>query len=514
MSDDEGGGDFFGGGDEGGGMFGDGDSDYDGDDVGEDSPCAKIGTSLVCMCIGLIGFPMVLFGLGANEKNYVCNDKTILYAEDRTVTLPCDTNAAHMVAKDGFGYLQCPVRVDGMETFNWCSFNGDCPANANSLMQFTSSAGYQEVEISQCTESCTTTKSKQGGRNVKTTTCDYSLEWTTQRVSSDNFHDKHKAVQACRLDEHVGNPFLPSNMKTSPETKWAVGPLRASDVKEAVPITDSNSYTIPSNVYNKLGLIHDVEIVCPVCKNKAKETVDHIMYKNGEYLDPFKMWTDGSFFYSCRNANDNTAGCIRVSYRQGLILGDKPSILAHFDERGTAVKQDVPSSWGCGKSSTFWIRFYGIQTSFEQMLEHLRAENTMALYGFRIGLLIAAFFTVYCWFCPCMAIADVIGDFLNYIPCVGGYMEDMLEAGASYIACGLACCIGPPTGIFIMGLVWLAMRPVVGLCVLLLGCCCCGIGGAIAYSAKQYFADKPKRRKKKKVEEDGVEEGLLEDAVE
>lgn len=55
-----------------------------------------------------------------------------------------------------------------------------------------------------------------------------------------------------------------------------------------------------------------------------------------------------------------------------------------------------------------------------------------------LGLCFAAL-TVYCCFAPISAAADVVGDYIRCIPCVGETLEDLLEGMVDALLCAVSC---------------------------------------------------------------------------
>ena len=100
-----------------------------------------------------------------------------------------------------------------------------------------------------------------------------------------------------------------------------------------------------------------------------------------------------------------------------------------------------------------------------------------------LGLLFCAV-TIYCCFSPISAAADVVGDYLRCIPCVGPTLEDLLEGMVDALLCAVSCAIGCSCGLLVIAITWLVMRPLVGsglLAVCLVLFCC---GYAIARQNK------------------------------
>jgi len=91
-----------------------------------------------------------------------------------------------------------------------------------------------------------------------------------------------------------------------------------------------------------------------------------------------------------------------------------------------------------------------------------------------LGLCFVAI-TIYCCFAPISAAADVIGDLIGCLPCVGDFLEDLLEGMVDTLLWIVSCALGCSCGLLVISLTWLVMRPLIGggllLVCLVLGCC-------------------------------------------
>ena len=106
--------------------------------------------------------------------------------------------------------------------------------------------------------------------------------------------------------------------------------------------------------------------------------------------------------------------------------------------------------------------------------------NSTSTWIIRVLGLCFTVVTVYCCFAPISAAADVVGDFLRCIPCVGETLEDLLEGMVDALLCAVSCAIGCSCGLLVIAITWLVMRPLIGGGVLLvcmvLFCCAYAIG--------------------------------------
>merc|ERR1719258_700558 len=96
------------------------------------------------------------------------------------------------------------------------------------------------------------------------------------------------------------------------------------------------------------------------------------------------------------------------------------------------------------------------------MIAQLKKENDAQTWGLRAAGLICAWLALYCCFAPIATSADLMGDVVSQIPCIGGMLESTLEGVVEMFLCVISCGFGCSFGLFVIALVWLSMRPVVG----------------------------------------------------
>ena len=94
----------------------------------------------------------------------------------------------------------------------------------------------------------------------------------------------------------------------------------------------------------------------------------------------------------------------------------------------------------------------------------------------------------------------MVGDYLRCLPCVGSFLEDLLEGMVDVLVWMVSCAVGCSCGLLVIAIVWVVMRPQVGagllLVCLVLGCC--------AYAmAQQHKNNRDSNRAYSKDVEDG-----------
>ncbi|CAE7539644.1 unnamed protein product [Symbiodinium necroappetens] len=175
-------------------------------------------------------------------------------------------------------------------------------------------------------------------------------------------------------------------------------------------------------------------------------------------------------------------GCMQIRYFKNW---DASVSLISKIEGGYTVPMQVPASWGCSTSSFDALSAGSMSlASFSAQLEDANATRTWFL---RVLGLVFTWLTVYCCFQPIAAAADIVGDCLAYIPCVGEFMEDLLEGMVDTLLCMVSCGVGCSCGLLVIGIVWLFMRPLIGGGLLLV----CVVLGICAFAvAHQHKANK------------------------
>eukprot|EP00929_Paragymnodinium_shiwhaense_P045671 TRINITY_DN23302_c1_g1_i2.p1 TRINITY_DN23302_c1_g1~~TRINITY_DN23302_c1_g1_i2.p1 ORF type:complete len:469 (-),score=89.95 TRINITY_DN23302_c1_g1_i2:297-1703(-) len=446
----------------------------------EQGPMGKITSGFCAMCVGCIALPTCLFLLATNEQRYVCAMKEIIYAQDNVVELPCSLTGMPTIPADDFGFFACPIQLSSLTEYSWCTFNGGGSGTAcaaGDVFSFASSAATQTVEMVVCNEECS---SKKEGKSTQES-CSYSAQWTSL-LMHDTFKDVTKAQSSCPGLSNFGgsNPALPLSPKT--QTHYTPAPLLAGT-------SPTDAYKIDAQLIQQAYPSHSVPLTCASCKGNGTTPWS-------TNINPATLNTDGKYLYTC-SPGVTSVGCIRISYESALKADESPGVLAGVSSTGDTSPQKVPASWMCSGTSKEWIKSTGSLTekyTLEKMIDTLNLENETTTWIMRICGVMGAYIAVYCMFCPCLALVDVIGDFISYVPCIGDFIENTIESGANMIACAFACGIGCSLAFFVIGITWLVMRPFVGAIVLIGACCCCAAAG---WAVQQTMGNKPKGTYKK-----------------
>jgi hypothetical protein len=412
--------------------------------------------------------------LGWNERRTVCESKYIDYADKNAKDVGC--SAENVV--DTFAYFSCPFVESSVQTFTPCMFNVqagmacDDPNSLADVVSFQSVSAQQLVEMLQCTESCSEEKDRDGR---KYTRCHYKMDWSSQHISSGGFRDYGLAQSQCQgFEPSWGNPAWPSNFASGSQTLFAAGTVLAGDA--------SHPFTIPKTLLAELT----PDTVVQIPSTSVQGSLDANPQARPLRITKANSIVVGSFLQTC---NSDSLGCVRISYQKSGATN--PSILAHVASGGLVEPQAVPSSWLCEESQKQWIE--KSKLSFKAFIEVLHSKNNFLAWVLRLVGVAAAWISVYCIFSPLTTAVDLIGDVINFVPCVGGFIEDLIEGAATCLVCVLSCGIGCSCAFFVIAVVWVAMRPLVGTIMFILACCCFFGGVAIVHSLR---GDTPKKNRR------------------
>eukprot|EP00438_Fugacium_kawagutii_P009639 Skav214988 [mRNA] locus=scaffold508:282856:291660:+ [translate_table: standard] len=138
---------------------------------------------------------------------------------------------------------------------------------------------------------------------------------------------------------------------------------------------------------------------------------------------------------------------------------------------------------GCGEDH--FQSLEGGTISKKTFFSDMEDVNDSSLMMMRIVGLLLTWLAVYCCFAPIAGAIDVgrqscqspLDDAMAFmaspkgngdpgiraIPCLGQFLEDLLEGMVTCILCVVSCGFGCSSGLFVIAVVWLYMRPLVGL---------------------------------------------------
>jgi len=423
---------------------------------------------LFTCCLGFLIFPCVLYLLGWNEKSYVCADRRLLYSETKAEQVGCNG-----VNSSRFAFFSCPLYEPSLQVYQPCTFNQGLMACDHSVV-FKSVAGAQTVEMYQCMEKCETTQRKENGKMVKRRKCTCKMDWSDGHSDSSQF--KSSPGSTCPdLAAASGNPPFPDNLQ----------PGTSLDAAQEVQTADDQgrpAYTLNHKLLESLAPDTPVNLR-PFAGNFSVPIPGGLPWTRPLNVGTsnLRVSNDGRYLETC--TGPPRLGCVRISYSQSSATS--PSVLATVSEVGATGPASIPGSWGC--SSETWQEILAQKTTKQDMVQSLRDANSTMTWVIRILGIAVAVMSVCCCLSPCAALAGAMGECLGYLPCGGECLGDALEGMVDAMICLVSCPVGVGASLIVMSIVWVAMRPAVGISVLCVGLllCCCAVGVQQIFGGKR-----------------------------
>lgn len=399
----------------------------------EEGGCRGFLNSLICaLCIA----PAILIGttvtLGWNEQRAVCDSKAITQGEDEAVDIGCDS------ASEGAGQLvklSCDLSKAGLT-----AITEPLGSEFSSVMNYVGTGLRVEVEMLQCVEHKRSGSSALGNYT-------YSVEWKSSHVDSSFFHEKHRE----NWEDHcnANNPPWPAALPT-PGTTYA-------------PSVGVGAFTIEGEY------VGWVPLDTPVSATSTPSGWS----RSGNQYDSSKWEVNSGLFGQGISAG---IGKVRVKFMGTDWTNPKVTVLGK-NNNGRVQRWTAGDSWLCSGFTLADLRA-GV-VSKEDLFSNLRAESSAVTMVLRIVGFLLAWFAFSRLFVPLQVAVDCI-------PCVGPCLGDALETITCCISClpGCACTLG------VVGVVWVAMRPMVGIPLMLVFFCTfAGFVGFKIYSQQQKSGD-------------------------
>jgi len=366
------------------------------------------GSIITAVCLA----PLLIIGmclmLGWNERRAVCTSKALIAGEREVHLMGCAN------PKDWNGALvmmNCDIKHEGLPTFTG---EGDF-----SSLHFEGTGLKVKADMYQCVESkySETHKNKGGGGGETTvTTYTYSTEWKDEPIDSASFHKRFSA----NFQQHCGhdNPSWPSGAPRT-KTKYAesvqVGAVKTK-LTSSIPLDTPISVKAPSG------------------------------------------WTGGPSEYRSRKwrVSNNGIGDIRVTFYGNDWVHPAATLLGK-NVNGEITAWTAPDSWLCSGSTLENLRMGSL--SKDQLFKALQNESSTLTWILRF----VGFAMLWLGFSLFVGPLEVMAD---CIPCVGPFLGNSIEAVACCVSClpATACCS------LVVGIVWVAMRPMVGVPLMLFFC--------------------------------------------
>jgi len=450
---------------------------------GEQGAGSKLCSACGMLCLGIAVLPIMLFLLGWNENNYVCEMDKFMYSEDTAVEVGC-SNAGN---DNKYAFIACPILTSSLKEMGPASFGTLSDVDVS----FKTAAASQLVEMYQCVEHSRTETTGKGDNRHTRTIYSYSMDWKdSAETGFSGPLENAKTKCGAAFDK---NPYLPSNIE------WGTQHDKAESLKlgaDPNKIDDPTAFTIGEELIKMLDATEPVNMspFAECCSISSVPSLGGIVWTHAA---PSKVTKDtlvvqGNYLQTCISQK---LGCVRISYKKNAAEG--LSVMTHVNTAGRTQAQTIPSTWGC-KSRT-WQTLMERVVSKEDFITALREANHTQTNILRVIGVIGAWLAVWCCFQPISAAADIVGDWLDCIPCVGGCLEDLLETVVDSVICCMSCGIGCSCALWVIAIVWVAMRPLYGGALMAVAVLMClGVAGVRAACAGG--REPSKKRKKKKAQ--------------
>lgn len=404
-------------------------------------------SSMVTCCLGLLFFPIVLFGLGWNEQRAACENNAIIYTQTKATPVSCTVPAN----SGTIAFIMCPLQnlpVFTLDALNQRMAQTDF---ANSV-QIPGASVAQTAEMFQCVQSSTSTTQGSGNNKQTITTYSYRMSWVQNYVDTSRYATSSQAIQA-RSSQCPGvamAPLWPTNVEQGVSTNYHQT-VNAGVYKVTNTLMKSSYGTgLPPNQAVDMSQFAPNFATLATMRPPPGATAYSLTNTN--------MAVQGTYLVSCSTTQ---IGCMRLSFMANGATS--VAAVASIGSAGETEPIRIPAFWGC-KARDFQASWglKGSSMSLNDVVASMQSDKSVMTWLLRITGLVLAWITVYCCLSPITAATDVFGDCIRNIPCVGGFLESILEGAVQCLVCAISCSTGCSCGLFVIAMVWVVMRPLIG----------------------------------------------------
>lgn len=384
-----------------------------------ESGAGRMGSAMCQVCCAPVVLIIAMILTGWNEKRAVCQAVAISEGQRVAESVGCDSASA----KDGnLIYFSCKYSHDGLKKL---TPRGDF----QNKIEYPGTGLSVRSEMYLCKETSTskTKKDNVGGGKTTIKTYSYEATWSSTPIDT-NFYDKNKASQQCGVDR---NPTWDQGLPQS-YTDYA-------------PSVNVGAFSVGAGYVSSISL----DIVL-----KTPNPPPNYVFLSDWY------WTSS-------NTAAPRIGDGKITFRSSS--GNKMVSVLGKNNGGKITTWKASSSWGCSGDSIGSLMMG--EVSKDEFFKGLKAGNTFITWVLRL----IGFAVFWCGFHMFFAPLEVFAD---CIPCIGPYLGDAINC----ITCVLSCLPATACFVFIAGIVWIAMRPLVGIPLLLICCIITALG--VAYKMK------------------------------
>lgn len=367
-------------------------------EIGASRLAGSVVGAICCAPVLVIGACMLL---GWNEQRAVCRAKALYAGEAKAEMVNCINPSER---NGELVMLSCSIRKDGLPQF---SSEGDFKD-----FHFVGVGLRTEAHMKQCVEhsESETRKDAVGGGKKTITTYTYSVEWSSKHVDDSTFKKKHS--QNWRQNCGVDNPPWPAQV-----------PLTGKKLAETMKVGSFST-----------RLTSSVPLDTPLPINPAP-----------------KGWVGiggHAFMSSGWVKSNNDIGQVKVRF-YGNDWAHPEATLLGKNLNGKISSWTAPASWLCGENEVEELKMGAMNK--QAFFKSLHEDSHVLTWILRVVGFAVMWLAFSLLFGPLEVMADCI-------PCIGPCLGDSIAAVTCCVSClpATACCC------LIVGIVWVAMRPLVG----------------------------------------------------
>lgn len=403
------------------------------------NPCLNI-------CVGIV----LLFGsvglLGWNERRTVCSMNAFYVAEKSAIRAKCDDIPSSYEGK--LVFLHCPLLKKDMPTYDATSADPKLEGINNVFQNVNGLCFEGKTEIYQCYEE----KSKHCKKHDKEGRC---KKETTEFQYHMGYYDKFIPSQDFSKSLTDG-----STVESARRAKKNSCGVDHNPTAQSFPYQLTSSAPRPDSVKMGNWMLNSLQIhqLTKECTTQVPPNIMAISaFEPAHNQPPSKLTVDntrivGDKLYTCSEDNQKI-GCLAIGF---YTMAPAEITLLYEILENSFVPYRAPSSWMCGGEEVTHISEANIP--FENLFELFKTQERAYKWVLRALGFFMCFASLYLIFSPIEWLAHhfpFCGD------CVGGIVGCALHC--------FECCLATGISFITIAIVWVVMRPHVGIPLFLIG---------------------------------------------